>query len=225
MESTKGFLDSFKEFVWDIIGYLLPGSYILILLSICVNKEYFIYTPSGTSTNDFSLFVFIIISYLLGHVAYGFGWVKENILGKRSYLKQIEAKVAKRKGFTLSKQLISKALVAKGLSDDLSDVTVRDLRSIAMSFIPEHDQKIYTFTFRSELSNQTGNISIIVGIMGITFSIFRCLPLHLFMTDTKHVIMYILLIICYLFLRFTRNRFYEISVSAPFSIYTANAIR
>lgn len=225
MENVKSFFDSFKEFIWDIIGYLLPGSYILILLSACVNGDFFVSPSIGASTNEFYPFVFIVISYLLGHVAYGFGWFKEGILGKYSYVKQIEAKVASRKGFVLSKQLISKALLAKGVTDDLSNATVRDLRSIAMSYIPEHDQKIYTFTFRSDLSNQTGNISIVVGILGIIFSIFKGIPLQLFKTDTKHIIMYMCLIICYFFLRQTRNRFYAISVGLPFSIYTANATK
>lgn len=156
MESVKGFFDSFKEFVWDIIGYLLPGSYVLILLSVCVSKEYFVSPSLGTNTYDFYPFVFIVVSYLLGHVAYGFGWFKEEIMGKYSYVKKIEAKVTTRKRFALSKELISKALLAKGVTDDLINATVRDLRSIAMSYIPEHDQKIYTF--RSDLSNQTGNI-------------------------------------------------------------------
>ena len=225
MDNVKGFFDSFKEFIWDIIGYLLPGSYVLILLSVCVNQEFFVSPSLGTKTNDFYPFVFIVVSYLIGHAAYGFGWFKEEIMGKYSYVKKIEAKVSTRKGFTLSKQLISKALLAKGVTDDLSNATVRDLRSIAMSYIPEHDQKIYTFTFRSDLSNQTGNISIIVGIFGLVFSFFQKIPLHLFKTDTTHVVIYVCLIICYFFLRHTRNRFYAISVGLPFSIYTANATK
>ena len=225
MENVKGFFDSFKEFIWDIIGYLLPGSYILILLSAFVNDDFFVSPSIGARTNEFYPFVFIVISYLLGHVAYGFGWFKEAIMGKYSYVKQIEAKVTSRKGFVLTKKLISEALLTKGVTDDLSSATLRDLRSIAMGYIPEHDQKIYTFTFRSDLSNQTGNISIVVGILGIFFSIFKCIPIHIFKTDTKHIILYACLIICYFFLRQTRNSFYAISVGLPFSIYTANATK
>lgn len=225
MESIKSFFDSFKEFIWDIIGYLLPGSYILILLSICINSDFFIPLSLGSKTTDFYPYVFIIISYLLGHVAYGFGWFKEEILGKYSYVKKIEKQVATRKGFLLAKGLISKALLLKGITDDLNNATVRDIRSIAMSFIPEQDQKIYTFTFRSDLSNQTGNISILVGILGLFFSIIKCIPFTLFKTDTKYIVLYICLIIAYFFLRQTRNRFYAISIGLPFSIYTAKATK
>jgi hypothetical protein len=231
MEAVKGFFDSFKEFIWDIIGYLLPGSFVLILLSACVNQFYFVTPSLGNNSSDFYPFIFIVISYLLGHVTYGFGWFKDEIfnrskfLSKYSYVKIIEASVAKRKAFSLSKELITKALQAKGVTEDLSNTSVRDLRNIAMSFIPESDQKIYTFTFRSELSNQIGNISLVVGILGLFFSIFKAIPFHIFKTGTNHIIIYVCLIICYFFLRQTRNRFYAIALGLPFSIYTANAIK
>lgn len=225
MDNLKGFFDSFKEFIWDIIGYLLPGSYILILLSVCVNEEYFITPSLGPENNDFLPFIFIVISYLLGHVAYGFGWLKEELLGKYSYVKQIESKIANRMAFALSKKIILASLQVKGITEDFSSSTVRDIRSIAMSFIPEQDQKIYTFTFRSDLSNQTANISIIIGILGMLFSIISSFPYRIFKTDPAHIVVYLCLIVCYLFLRQTRNRFYAISIGLPFSIYTANAIK
>jgi hypothetical protein len=225
MVGVKGFFDSFKEFIWDIIGYLLPGSYIIILLSVCVNEDYFITPTIGNNSNDFSTFIFLVVSYLLGYVAYGFGWLKEEILGKYSYVKKIEAKISTRKAFELSKKLISNSLNEKGITEDFSATTVRDLRNIAMSFIPEQDQKIYTFTFRSELSNQTANISLLVGLIGLIFSVFSSIPLKIFKTDATHIILYFCLFFCYFLLRQTRNRFYAISVGLPFSIFTANEIK
>lgn len=41
MEGVKTFFESFKEFVWDIIGYFIPGLYLLLILSICINSQYF----------------------------------------------------------------------------------------------------------------------------------------------------------------------------------------
>lgn len=231
METVKGFFDSFKEFIWDIIGYLLPGSFLLILLSVCINQEYFVKPSIGNSTIDFYPFVIIILSYLLGYVTYGVGCFKDEIFSKfkffnkYSYIKNIEASVAKRKAFTLSKELIIKALQTKGITDDLRNASFRDLRSLAMGFIPESDEKIYTFIFRAELSGQTGIISILVGIIGLIFSIFKSIPLHLFKTGTTHIIIYVCLIICYFFFRQTRNRFYAIAMGLPFSIYTSKAIK
>jgi hypothetical protein len=225
MDSIKNFFDSFKEFIWDIIGYLIPGSYILILLSICIKSNYYLTPSLGNGTTNLYPYVFVIVAYLLGHVAYGFGLLKEEVLGKYSYVKQIEANVSTRQAFDLAKQLISKGLLAKGITNDLSKATVRDVRNLAMSFIPEQDQKIYSFTFRSDLANQTGNISIVIGGIGLLFSIFKCIPLSLFRTDVNYIMLYVCLIPTYYFLRQTRNRFYAISVGLPFSIYTAKAIK
>lgn len=225
MESVKGLFDSFKEFIWDIIGYLLPGSYVLILLSVCINKEYFISPSIGISTKDYYPFIFFVISYLLGHVVYGFGCLKEKLLGKRSYVKTIEDDISKRQSFDYSKEILTQALAAKNLTNKLSVASVRDVRNLVMSFISESDQKIYSFTFRSDLSNHTGNISIVVGILGLLFSIFKCISIKLFITDSSHILLYVCLIIAYIFLRETRDRFYAISIGLPFSIYTSKSIK
>lgn len=223
MENIKSFFDSFKEFVWDIIGYLLPGSYLLILLSIIIKKDYFVYPTIGTKSNDFYPFIFIVISYLLGYSIYGLGVMKENILGKYSYIKKIERNVENRKAFSLSKELLSKSLQTKGITDDLSDTSLRDIRSIVMSFVPEHDQKIYTFTFRADLSNQIGNVSMMLGVLALIFSILKPFSLDIFNTAISHYVIYVCLIISYFLLRETRNKFYAISLGLPFSIYTAKA--
>ena len=225
MESVKGFFDSFKEFIWDIIGYLLPGSYVLILLSVCVNKEYFVSPSLGTNTKDLYPFIFLVISYLIGHVVYGFGCLKEKWLRKYSYVKTIEDNVSKRQAFDYSKELLTQALAAKNLTNKLSVASVRDVRNLVMSFIPESDQKIYTFTFRSDLANHTGNISIFVGSLGLLFSIFKCIPMQIFKTDSTHILLYVCLVVAYIFLRETRNRFYAISIGLPFSIYTSKSIK
>lgn len=99
--------------------------------------------------------------------------MKEEFFGDRSYVKKIEKKVTERTAFKLSKQLISEDLKSKQINKHLDNATLRDLRSITMSFIPEADQKIYTFTFRSELSSHNGNISFVIGLLGLMFTIFK----------------------------------------------------
>lgn len=223
MDAIKGFFDSFKEFVWDIIGYLLPGSFLLIVLSACVNPAFYFDAAIINEKTNLFPFAFIAISYLLGHVIYGFGWLKEKTLKEWSYTKKIEKSVSGREAFKLSKQLITKALAAKGIVNDLANASVRDVRNLAMSFAPEADQKIYSFTFRSELSNHIGNISCIVGLLGVVSFFWKNVPLKIFLTTTNHVILYVCLILAYILLRETRNRFYAISIGIPFSIYTAKA--
>ncbi len=225
MENVKSFFDSFKEFIWDIIGYLVPGSYILILLSFCVNHDYYIRSSLEVGLENFSTIAFVISSYILGYLTHGVGCLKEKLLGKYSYTKKIESRVSTRKAYILSKELLSKVFKENGITEDLGNSTVRDLRSIAMSFIPEHDHKIYTFTFRSDLSSQAGNISFIIGFLGLISTAIPKNIMEIFLVDKAHLLIYICLIISYLFFRETRNRFYNISISVPFSIYSAVAIR
>lgn len=225
MNSIKGIIDSFKEFIWDIIGYLLPGSYILILLSVCINEKYFLIPSLGDTNNNFLPFIFIVVSYLLGHIAYGFGSFKEKLLSKYSYLEKIEKKVEDGNTFAITKKIILKSLQAKEINKNFNSLTVKELRGIVMSLCPEHDNKIYTFTFRSDLSNQTANISLIIGFVGLMLTMFSPFQFSIFKTDMTFIILYLCLILCYFFLRYTRNRFYEISIGLPFSIYISKAIK
>lgn len=225
MEAIKGFFDSFKEFIWDIIGYLLPGSYIIILLSVCIKEEYFVSPSLGSNISDLPVYVFIVISYLLGHAVYGFGWIKEELLGKYSYRTIIEEQIKFRKAFILSRQLIEKSIESNELTMSLENVSVREVRNIAMSFVIQHDQKIYTFTFRSDLSNHAGNISFIIGFLGLLFSWIKPAHLLLFKTEKQYVLIYVLLIASFFLFRKARDKFYAVSISLPFSIYTAYALK
>lgn len=224
MGSIKTFFDSFKEFIWDIIGYMLPGSFLLILLSACVKPNYQFTTPLNNDKNDMFAFVFIVLSYLLGHLIYGFGLIKERLLGKLSYTKRIEKDLDTKETFKISKELLMKVLTSKGITNNLSNASARDVRNLAMSFAPEADQKIYTFIFRSEVSNHTANICLVIGILGLIFSVLNFF-IDLFIVDKLHIILYVLLILGYFMLCSTRNRFYAIALGLPFSIYSAKALQ
>jgi len=94
MRNAKSNFEALNEFAWDIIGYLLPGSYLLYLLSVCINKEYSLISVTENNYSDFSTFVFVVLSYILGHAVYGYSNLKEEILGKHSYTKKIEVEIS-----------------------------------------------------------------------------------------------------------------------------------
>lgn len=221
METVKSFFDSFKEFIWDIIGYFLPGSYVLILLSACIDHSFFI--NCNIEFVDNSFLVFFIIAYIIGYVVYGIGRWKEDLLNENSYKTRIEEKFKKNDTFNIAKEFLSKELKNRGNTRDLDIALVRDIRSIVMSFIPESDQKIYTFTFRYEVCNNIGNISVLVGCLGLLLSVLALLfdCLYIFNWGKPYIILYIILIISYYPLTVARNYFYRVSISLPFSIYTA----
>lgn len=223
MDSVKSFFDSFKEFVWDIVGYVLPGSYLLVLLSICVNEHLFIKIKIILKTEDFNLYIFLLGSYLLGYIVYGLSILKEKKLGNKSYMKKIENSIYNRKSINWAREILLKKFTYVNIDEDLSSASLRDLRSLVMSFIPEADQKIYTFTFRSDISNNVANISLLLGVFGIFSCIINAInsAFLFFNTGISFVIFYICLIVSYYLLIQTRNRFYAISMSVPFSIFTA----
>ncbi|MGE0077637.1 MAG: hypothetical protein AB7S48_07245 [Bacteroidales bacterium] len=223
MGELKGFFDSFKEFIWDIIGYLIPGLYLILVLSICIKQEF--YSSSDYIGFDIGLstFFLITIGYVLGYVIYGFSWWKESILGKYSYRERIEKEFQDKTTYKICKDLIEKKIKRQDNNQSpIEKMSLRELRNIVMSYIPESDQKIYTFTFRSELSNHIGNISLIIGLVGILSRYMPFLRFFSIMETNKTVtLFYFSLLIAFFLLRYTRNRFYEISIKIPFSIFLA----
>lgn len=216
-------MDSIKEFVWDIIGYLIPGLYLFILLYICLDNSFI---DNLNIVSNFQIWTVIVVSYILGYAIYGLGALKERIRRDKSYIKIIELRVRNRMAFNIvSKDIISKFSNTK-TDFNFDDATVRDFRSIAMGLFPESEKKIYTFTFRSDISNHAGNTSFLFGLIGLINVILKCIfSFYLFKTNTLFIILYVCLIISYFLFRETRNKFYAISINLPFSIYSSNLLK
>lgn len=222
MGEVRSFFDSFREFIWDIIGYLIPGAYLIILVSYFIKEDYFIPIPEIFKGNE--LLVLIVMSYILGHVIYGLGDLKETIRGSSSYSKRILTPISALPVFNeIKRKLIQQNLMS---AENTERLDVRGLRNVVMSYIPEADQKIYTFMFRSELSRHTGIISLIIGGLGLLFTILGCTDLNfiLFKTDLIYALMYILLILSYFLLREPRDKFYRIAMTMAFNIFNAKNI-
>lgn len=225
MESIKSFFESFKEFIWDIVGYILPGAYCLILMSLSINSDYWLNMDSVFDSQHYP-YVIVIISYLLGYAVYGLNILIQNkIFGKKSYTKTIEDKVKKRISYQTTKLILQKKFQEKGVDFDPENATLRDLRSIAMGFFPEQDQKIYTFSFRADIANHAGTISFLFGVLGLFSAIINCIiPFHAIIVDNTHIAIYILLVISYFPFSSMRDMFYAISLSLPFSLLSTSEI-
>ena len=99
MEEIKNLFEALKEFIWDVIGYFLPGMYAIILVSVIVNPEYFIKTPLLSEKDEGINFITVILAYILGYVIYGISEAKENVRGKKSYTGKIEEAISKTKNY------------------------------------------------------------------------------------------------------------------------------
>ncbi len=222
MDGFRSFFDSFKEFIWDIIGYLIPGLYLVILVSFFTNESYNIGIPAFFQGNE--IVILIVISYVLGYIIYGLGDLKEKIRGNNSYSKRILSPISSTIVFKESKRLMSeKDPKQESFNKDLETIDVRGLRNIVMSYVPEADQKIYTFTFRSELSRHTGLVSLIIGCLGMMFTFIHCRwpQIDLFKTEITYVLFYLLLVGAYFLLREPRDKFYRIAITLPFNLFIA----
>lgn len=222
MGEVRSFFDSFKEFVWDIIGYLIPGLYLVILVSFFITRSYLIDLPIMFEGNEGV--VLIVLSYVLGYIVYGLGDIKEKLRGKKSYSKQVLMPISKLPVFLESKEILKRKDPNNvSFNQKLDTIEVRELRNIVMSYVPEADQKIYTFTFRSELSRHTGLISLVVGSICLLSTIiqFKWPEFDLFKQKAIYIALYLLLIMCYFLLREPRDKFYRIAMTMPFNLFLA----
>lgn len=224
MDGLKSFFDSFKEFIWDIIGYLFPGLFTIVLLSVCINPKYFYNSSLDELGGKSSSTLILFISYILGYVIYGYSELKEKFLKERSYMKEKEREIASKVTFIKARDILVSKLPSTSNSNPFS--SIREVRNIVMSMFPENDQKVYTFMFRSELARHVSNVSITLGVLGLVnfFISFFSSKLDLFIVGIPYVILYVALICSYIFLRETRNRFYAIAMGLPFSYYLSKQV-
>src|SRR5688500_5709556 len=106
MESVKGFFESFKEFVWDVIGYLIPGLYLIFLLSVFLNNDYNFSYSEYASDDETSTWKLLLVGYVAGYGIYGFGLLVDKLMGTRSYKKKSENAIVKQEDFIKCKESI-----------------------------------------------------------------------------------------------------------------------
>ncbi|MFD2969960.1 hypothetical protein ACFS7Y_21400 [Sphingobacterium bambusae] len=217
-----------KEFVWDIIGYLIPGYLVIILFN------FFITSNIGVK-NDFLFswellnpaYVLIVLAYVLGFIVYGLTQFKICIQ---------DLVIEKTKKFKISKFLQkyhseiwkdefenSQALIAakRRLTDDgiseASQMKVNEIRDIFMSRNPEMDQKIYTFMFRASVFDHTSTILMIFAVIALIGSFLQLFGLHFFKYESVHIILYISFPFLCIRLGNAKRYFYSISQRIPMS--------
>ena len=221
MEGIKDLVEALKEFIWDIIGYFVPGIYLIILLSSCILPIRFITSPLVGEKDDAVNFITVIIAYVLGYLIYGIGEIKENILGSHSYKQKIQLKIKATKEFELATELLQKKLETDNVQTAISQLDFSSVRSIAMGYAPDADKKVYTFMFRADLSRHVANTSFIIGLLAlISCSIASShSALRIFFSSGTYIALYILLLLCCFALNVTRNVFYKMAMRLPFQIF------
>jgi hypothetical protein len=221
-------IEGIKEFFLEILGFLLPGVILLFLLSFFVNSDQTKLFSNFVKSNHWIILMF---GYILGYIIYGMALTRDkflnklfNIFEKKTEVEIIKENITKSKEVGITKEIFNN-LIGKKLEqkDKIDSLSFNGMRSLAMSYTPEADKKIYTFMFRADLCNHLNIVAVLIGISGLLNSIICCLGIRipLFYTESKYVICYSLLLMISYFLNLTRNRFLAIAFKIPFSIFIA----
>lgn len=228
METSK-IVEEFAKYLNELLGYLLPGLTLFFLAYsfIDVNQIIFI-----SDYNTLDVWTVLFFSYISGYIIYGASIIRDKIfnifykiINKLIRIKKIVVleekisnKIEETTEFKLAKESILKLL--PNIKEE--NIKLKNTRSIAMSYCPEADQKIYTFMFRSELCNHVG---FVFGVFAtwILFAYFNFYynnnTLLIKVGLLKNLYIPAAMFLFSYCLHFTRRRFLDIAYKIPLSIF------
>lgn len=226
---------SLKEFVWDIIGYLIPGFLFLLILN-------FILLPSISIENSFlvdwnlfnPVYIIIVLSYAVGFIIYSltiFKVLLQDIFWKRllklklfnprpNWEKAIKCKISNNweEEFKASSTFnAAKDFLASNGISNVSNMKVNEVRNILMSRNPEMDQKVYTFMFRSSVFDHIETILLLVSFLALIQFIISRFGFHFMKMEIQFVFIYIVFFLISGLLGNSKRVFFSISKRIPFS--------
>lgn len=237
-------LKSLKEFIWDIIGYLIPGFLLIIVFNLVILPKTGISNKFFFDWKIFQNYLIVVVSYVLGYVVYGLTIFKKNVQNflidlfniivnyisgtflKFIVLNKIVQYITKDLNLKHSKSWengVNQSATLHAAKDFLKSknyaevdrMKMNEVRNILMSRNPTMDQKVYTFMFRSSLFDHISTISILVLIMA--FLQYFILDFSILKTDSMFKVFYILLIPIVPLLGNSKRMFYSIAQRLPLS--------
>lgn len=125
MDSFKNMFDSFREFIWDILGYFIPGAFLISMLSFFLTEEHKIESNLLLLSSEYSSYFFVLVSYVLGYVIFGVGEYLKEIQQKTSFHTKIEDKVRESKNVLLSIKKLTKITQGDGVEENFDEYNLR----------------------------------------------------------------------------------------------------
>jgi len=228
----ENIIGSLKEFIWDIIGYLIPGFALLMAMNLVL------LTSLGTEKSfmfqwdSFAPYSIIVLSYLAGYIVYALTiykvkvqdlilfklviWLKwfpwfSNLLNK-SISTCWEEKFIKSSTFINAK----KHLKDKGF-ENTEKMKLNEVRNILMSRDPSMDEKVYTFMFRSSVFDHLSTIFILIEICVVIQFLFAFQSIYFISTTSEFKVFYLIVIPIIPLLGRCKRMFFPIAKRIPFS--------
>lgn len=234
-------ISSLKEFIWDIIGYLIPGFFLVLIFNFCTVPDLNLGSDVLVSWQLFMPFLLIVLSYILGFAVYSLTIFKirnqdlliqflQQQLGvklkgkgsKKYFEKYISSKHSRywQDGFLKSSTVTSaKSLLKEEGYQNVDNMKINEMRNILMSRNPEMDEKVYTFMFRSSVFDHISTILLLVCFTALIqiLLIFTGIGVRIIKLEISYLIIYLLFILLVPLLGNSKRIFYSISQRIPFS--------
>lgn len=224
-------IDEIGKYFNEILGYLLPGLAFVFLIYFFIDPNQIVNV--NIDTNLSSWFI-LFNSYITGYIVYGFSMLRNRILK----IKRVE-NLSVKKGFSFLKDSakvtikqicesqefnITKTKLGELIPEiDTTKLDFYSVRNFAMAYVPEVDQKIYTFMFRADLFDHIKVIFYLIFIWGLAgYVSFILFNNNLLFNATSNNIYLLILLLAFAYpLKLGRLRFLRIAYNIQFHIFLA----
>lgn len=190
----ENIIGSIKEFIWDIIGFLIPGFLLIIILNLILTSNVGVVNSFLLNWSDFGVYIIVISSYIIGYLIYSLTHFFKKLqddsieLLENLFNTQITNNRIRNNRYTLYMGRLIKLrksnnwMVAANRSatyeaakdflknesyTNVDNMKYNEVRNILMSRNPEMDHKVYTFMFRSDLFSHIATVLSIVSLLVI----------------------------------------------------------
>lgn len=222
-------IKNIKEFIWDIIGYLIPGFLLVIIFnliflpSVGINNEFLI------DWSEFNEYLIIVVSYILGYVVYSLTMVKIRIqdymLDKMTQsIPRFKNYFNKRKSNGWEQKFRESATFKNAVSflkdegyKETNTMSISEIRNILMSRDPSMDQKVYTFMFRSSLFDHISTILLITVLLVFIQFLLSFWGIYFIKINSQFKAIYIIFLFLIPQLGKCKRIFFPIAKRIPFS--------
>lgn len=228
-------IQSLKEFIWDIIGYLIPGLFLIILLNFLISTEN---TVENIFLIDWSVFqnsLIIILGYIFGYLIYSLTrykiFIQDKLIERLIKVVKIESNTRKivkiynrflhkrHSGLWMEdfkKSELYKAVMEKYRNEipNIDLMEVNEVRNILMTKNDKQSQLIYTFMFRSSMFDHISTIFIMILMIFSLQSIFN---FNLIKTGTTFYFIYATMLLLIPLLGNSKRFFFPKAIRVPFS--------
>lgn len=204
-------VENITDLLLEVIGYLTPITYLILLLSLFLKENFTLNTPTIFDNELLLLIALYGFGYLLRSLSIYLG-VKKPFNIREKIIDELSQKSTYKK--------VKEILIVENSLDE--SITYSEVRNICLGKYPDISNKVYLFMFRSSLFFDLFIINLICLIGVVLDFLFSS---SLFKVSFESGILVIIMIILMIPLLKARKRFFEISYKIPISNYLSQKLK